>query len=48
VRRGWLVAPRATRTFVPSDTALAEAIARWRVTQDTLEARFMATRVPVR
>ena len=48
VRRGWLVAPRANRTFVPSDTALAEAIARWRVTQDTLEARFMATRVPVR
>lgn len=48
VRRGWLTAPRATRTFIPSDTALAEAIARWRVTQDTLEARFMATRVPVR
>jgi len=48
VRRGWLVAPRAARTFVPSDTALADAIARWRVTQDTLEARFMATRVPVR
>jgi hypothetical protein len=48
VRRSWLVAPRATRTFTPSDTALAEAIVRWRVTQDTLEARFMATRVPVR
>ena len=48
VRRGWLAAPRAARTFVPSDTALAQAIARWRVTQDTLEARFMATRVPVR
>jgi len=48
VRRGWLAAPRAARTFVPSDTALAEAIARWRSTHDTLEARFMATRVPVR
>ena len=48
VRRGWLAAPRVTRTFVPSDTVLAEAITRWRVTQDTLEARFMATRVPVR
>ena len=48
VRRGWLTAPRTARTFVPSDTALAEAIARWRITQDTLEARFMATRVPVR
>jgi len=48
VRRGWLTAPRVARTFVPSDSALAEAIGRWRVTQDTLEARFMATRVPVR
>lgn len=48
VRRGWLARPRATRTFVPSDSALAEAIARWRITHDTLEARFMATRVPVR
>lgn len=48
VRNGWLRAPRAERTFVPSDDALLEAIRRWRVTQDTLEARFMATRVPVR
>jgi hypothetical protein len=48
VRRGWLTAPRAARTFVPSDSALSEAISRWRVTQDTLEARFMATRIPVR
>ncbi len=48
VRRGWITAPRSASTFVPSDTALAAAIARWRVTQDTLEARFMATRVPVR
>jgi len=48
VRNGWLRSPRANRTFTPSDTALADAIQRWRVTQDTLEARFMATRVPVR
>ncbi|MEX2156777.1 MAG: hypothetical protein WD773_08055 [Gemmatimonadales bacterium] len=48
VRRGWLTAPRASRTFVPSDSALSEAISRWRITQDTLEARFMATRIPVR
>ncbi len=48
VRRGWIAAPRVARTFVPSDSALAEAIARWRVSQDTLEARFLATRVPVR
>jgi len=48
VRNGWLREPRADRKFTPSDTVLAEAIRRWRVTQDTLEARFMATRVPVR
>jgi len=48
VRRGWLAAPRAAHGFVPSDTALAEAVTRWRATQDTLEARFMASRVPVR
>ena len=48
VRNAWLRTPRADRAFTPSDTVLAEAIRRWRVTQDTLEARFMATRVPVR
>lgn len=48
VRSGWLTAPRTTSTFRPSDARLGDAIARWRVTQDTLEARFMATRVPVR
>jgi hypothetical protein len=48
VRNGWLRAPRSDRTFTPSDGALLEAIQRWQVTQDTLEARFMATRVPVR
>lgn len=48
VRSGWLRSPREHRTFTPTDAALAEAIQRWRATQDTLEARFMATRVPVR
>jgi len=48
VRNGWLRSPREHRTFTPTDAALVEAIQRWRVTQDTLEARFMATRVPVR
>lgn len=48
VRRGWLAAPRAARPFVPSDAALVEAMARWRVRQDSLEARFMASRIPVR
>jgi hypothetical protein len=48
VRRAWLAAPRTGRTFIPSDSALAEAVGRWRVAQDSLEARFMATRIPVR
>jgi hypothetical protein len=48
VRNGWLRAPRAERTFTPSDTVVSEAIRRWQITQDSLEARFMATRVPVR
>ena len=48
IRRSWLEAPRAARPFVPSDTALAEAVARWRVVRDSLEARFMASRIPVR
>jgi len=48
VRRDWLAAPRVSATFVPSDAALLEAVARWRVTQQTLEARFMASRIPVR
>jgi hypothetical protein len=48
VRRDWLAAPRVSSAFVPSDAALLEAVARWRVTQETLEARFMASRIPVR
>ncbi len=48
VRRDWLAAPRVAAPFVPSDTALLEAMARWRVTHQTLEARFMASRIPVR
>ncbi len=48
IRRSWLEAPRAAHPFVPSDTALAAAVARWRVARDSLEARFMASRIPVR
>jgi len=48
VRRDWLTAPRVSSGFVPSDAALLEAIGRWRATQETLEARFMASRIPVR
>lgn len=48
IRRGWLAAPRSRQAFVPSDSALAGAVARYRVVRDTLERRFLATRVPVR
>jgi hypothetical protein len=48
MRRNWLRSPRASRTFVPSDTALAQALERWRASQDSLEALFEATRIPVR
>jgi hypothetical protein len=48
VRRGWIAAARDTTTFVPGDTALLKTLSRWRTAQDTLEARFFATRVPVR
>jgi len=33
---------------VPSDTALVEALGRWRMSQDSLEALFATTRIPVR
>ncbi|HMA44157.1 MAG TPA: hypothetical protein VKO86_09080 [Gemmatimonadales bacterium] len=48
IRRGWLAAPRSSQPFVPSDSALAGAVARYRVVKGTLERRFLATRVPVR
>ncbi len=48
MRRDWLATPRVASTFVPSDSALLEAVARWRVTHQTLEAHFMTSRIPVR
>ena len=48
VRPGWLRAPHADHPFVPSDTALAEALGRWRMSQDSLETLFAATRIPMR
>ena len=48
VRPGWLRSPRADHVFAPSDTALAEALGRWRMSQDSLERLFAATRIPVR
>lgn len=48
IRPHWLRGPRADRAFVPSDTALVEALGRWRMSQDSLEALFAATRIPMR
>jgi len=48
VRPSWLRGPHANHAFVPSDTALAEALGRWRMSQDSLEALFAATRIPTR
>lgn len=48
IRRGWITAARDTTAFRPSRSALYEAIARWRLSQDSTERAFHATRVPVR
>ena len=48
VRASWLRSPRADHGFVPSDSALARALDRWRMSQDSLEALFTATRIPTR
>ena len=48
VRARWLRSPRADHGFVPSDSALAQALDRWRMSQDSLEALFVATRIPTR
>jgi len=48
VRASWLRTPRADDGFVPSDSALARALDRWRMSQDSLEVLFAATRIPTR
>jgi hypothetical protein len=48
VRPNWLREPRVDHVFVPSDTALVEALGRWRMAQDSLETLFAATRIPMR
>jgi hypothetical protein len=48
IRRGWIEAGRRPTPFTPTDSALAEAVARYRQVKDSLEVRFAATRVPVR
>ncbi len=48
VRRAWIAEGRDTTGFRPDDVALVQAIHRWRGVQDSLEAQFYASRIPVR
>jgi len=48
IRRAWLATGRDTTTFSPTDTSLVRAMHRWREVQDSMEARFYASRIPVR
>ncbi|MBL8979363.1 MAG: hypothetical protein JNM53_13170 [Gemmatimonadetes bacterium] len=48
VRRAWIAEGRDTTGFRPDDVALVEAIHRWRGVQDSLEALFYASKIPVR
>jgi hypothetical protein len=48
IRRSWIQNASHSGTFTPSDEALLQAIVRWRKVQPEFEARFNATRIPVR
>jgi hypothetical protein len=48
VRPAWIRAPEPQETFSPSDIALLEAMRRWGTAREEFEARFYATRIPVR
>jgi len=48
IRQSWLALGQDSTAFQPGQAALAEALGRWRATQDSTERQFNATRVPVR
>lgn len=48
IRRAWLEKGRERTAFRPDTAALMDALGRWRLTQDSMETAFYATRVPVR
>lgn len=48
IRRAWLEKGRERNAFRPDTAALMDALGRWRLTQDSMETAFYATRVPVR
>jgi len=48
IRGGWLATGSDTTSFAPTDASLVQAMRQWRGVQDSLEARFYASRIPVR
>ena len=48
LRPSWLRPAAAPTRFVPDSTSLGQALAIWRVSRDSLERQFEATRIPVR
>ena len=48
IRGDWIRAAREPRPFVPGDTAISIAMARWREKRHDMERQFEATRIPVR
>jgi len=48
VRGAWLKKSAESKPFVPSDGALASALAGWRTRQEVLEQQFYSSRIPTR
>jgi hypothetical protein len=48
IRKEWLATGRDTSAFAPTDASLVRAMRQWRGVQDSMEARFYASRIPVR
>ena len=48
LRPAWLRPSAAPSRFVPDSTSLEQALALWRVSRDSLERQFDATKIPVR
>jgi hypothetical protein len=48
IRGQWLAEPKRSAAWVPGDSTVLAALARWRATQPDLERTFYSTRVPVR
>jgi hypothetical protein len=47
IRGQWLAAPRRSAPWVPGDSAVLAALARWRARHAAFEREFYSTRIPV-